>query len=107
MRVVYISGPMSGVDYMEAAKLASSVQAHLTEKGIFTFNPYGSGLDESAWGVSKEKWLENDFHWIGFCDSILLLPGWYDSEGCMKELVFASRTGCDVYIWRNNSPELV
>lgn len=96
-QVVYLSGPMTGVDYAAAARKASEVQTRLTALGWRTYNPYGSGWHESSWVIAKELWLANDYYWLRQCTGIVLLPGWKASEGARLELDFARSIGLTVY----------
>ena len=47
---------------------------------------------------SLEAALRRDFAEITHCDVISFLPGWFNSEGCRKELSVAKWCGLDVYI---------
>lgn len=41
----------------------------------------------------EDMWLEQDFEWLRCCDAILLLPGYEESGGALKELELASELG--------------
>lgn len=92
----YISGPITGYDLQERIEAFDKVQKELSKKGIFTINPLGKGYGENE-SYTHADYLRED---IGFmvqsCNSIYLMDGWRESEGCKVEYQVAK--ACDFKI---------
>ncbi len=104
MAKVYISGPISGYDYLERKKLFLEVQQALEKKGHEVFNPMFNGLQKDA---TTYEHMRADFQMLLQCDTILLLPKWNHSAGCTQEFNMAVSIGCDVKFLMSIEPLII
>ena len=85
---------------------AKKIALELWSKGYTVFCPAANTdlPSEAAHALDKpaQFWLDADLEILAFCDAMVLIPGWHDSEGCMGELRFAYRHDIPIYFY----PEL-
>lgn len=94
--VVYIACPMTKGNWTANVQAAARVSRDLMRKGYCVFNPTGSWLADLVEKTEPDVWIENDFGLIAVSDCILRLPG--ESEGADRELDFAARNGCPIFL---------
>lgn len=102
-RRIYIAGPMRGRPAFNYPKF-NEAEKYLTTAGWLVENParisekFGTPeqINESPSLLARVVKYELDV--VRSCDAIFLLPGWEKSEGARMELVYAIKTGQDVYI---------
>lgn len=89
MKRVYISGPMTGVAGLNfPAFHAASEQ--LRNAGVEVVNPAELPVDPNAgWHECMKACIRE----LCGCDTIVLLPGWMNSQGAHLELNIAHRIG--------------
>lgn len=102
-KVVYISGPMSGLpDYNFAAFNAAA--AMLRTSGFHVLNPADFGANpEVPWRRCLERDLVTMFH----ADVVVTLPGWEKSKGAVLETHVARELGISVMTLRDFINETV
>lgn len=89
---VYLSGPMTG--YKDHNFPAFNIEAQrLRNLGYKVTNPVEVNPDM---GSSWQECLRNDVSALAGCDSLVLMPGWQESEGAMLELQVAFRLGLQI-----------
>lgn len=95
---IYLSGPISGLDYKEAKKRFHELQEMLEKKGHDVFNPIE--YCESWYGPDdKKEWQEymnRLLPCICRCDTIYMMNGWKESYGAQIEYLWAVRCGLEV-----------
>lgn len=85
-KVIYISGPITGVDnYWEAFEQA---EEDLISIGYIPLSP--ARLPQ---GMTKEQYMRIDFAMMDSADAVLFLHGYAHSEGCQLELQHCVYTG--------------
>lgn len=95
MRKVYLSGPMTGIEFHNYP-LFNRVAAQLREEGVFVYNPAEFTNDP-----------EHDFNvreaFAAYCkficeeaDTVVILPGWHTSAGARVEVALARRLGLQI-----------
>lgn len=96
---VYLSGPMSGIPDYNAPAFAEAAQACLDAGAEMVFNP------ATAWGHANRApywYMREDLHRLTISDTtgeralfdvIVMLPGWYSSEGATLEYQVARACG--------------
>ncbi len=87
--LIYIAGPLS-------ATATHSVEQHVADAvtlwmrllklGIPAFCPHLSALYPSAWTLfDYEFWMAYDFAVIDRCTHVLMMVGWRESKGAVRE----------------------
>lgn len=91
---VYVSGPMTGLpDFNRAA--FNEAATWLRGQGFDVFNP-AEQLGGDLTGPRADYMRTNIFQLLA-CDSLLLLPGWEQSEGATLEVAIARELGLPRY----------
>lgn len=101
MKKVYISGPISHYDYSERKQTFLSIQQALEKKGYEVFNPMFNRLPKDA---TTHEHMRAGFQMLLQCDTILMLPKWNHSAGCMHEFNMAVSIGCEVKLTLSMEP---
>lgn len=86
---LYLSGPVTGTaDYRERFEAAERFAHAAFGADMMIFNPVkvNGQLPE---GVDYEDYMRLSFAMLDCCDSILMLPGWKQSEGARREYKWA------------------
>ena len=87
--IIYISGPITGVDnYLDNFNAA---EEYLKDLGYQVINParFNAVLPE----LDYEQYMKVDFALLDLCDSIYMLDGWGDSKGANREYGYALGKG--------------
>jgi len=95
---VYISGPITGATE-EQLKAFTDAEKLLKTIGFEPVNPVTLGQSYiKLYGSTNEKdILLNDLEELGTCSTMVLLPGYGKSLGCITEIAFANF--CGITIW--------
>ena len=93
MKLIYISGKISGIP-LETAKAKFEAAADvIRNKGDRPANPFYNGLpDTSTW----EQHMKSDISMMMECDEVVMLPCWKDSKGAQLEKDIALRLGMPI-----------
>lgn len=92
MRLIYLSGPMTGIPQSNFPAFHAAAMA-LRERGMEVCNPAEINADQSAPWVQG---MRDDIKALCDCDAIALMPGWEHSQGAHLELHIAHRIGLEV-----------
>lgn len=85
-KVVYISGPITGVNqYYKAFELAED---ELTALGFIPLSPR-----RLPHGMTNEQYMRICMAMIDSADAVLFLPGWSNSQGAMAEFAYVKYIG--------------
>lgn len=82
---VYISGPVSGLNFGEVKSRFNEAEEHLVNIDCQPINPILFGDERKEW----KEYLKDDIRKLLDCDAILMLHGSENSKGCMLELYIA------------------
>ncbi len=96
--LVYLSGPYTGDVHWNILK-ARLMAIKMWEAGFAVICPHlNTAHFEQDCSVSYEDYLEGDLRIIEGCDAMLMLEGWEDSKGSVKEEEHAGEKGIPVFI---------
>ena len=92
MKVIYISGPMTGLPELNFPAFHAAA-ALLRQRGYHAVNPAEIG---AACGDDWSMCMRADIKALCDCDTLALLPGWQKSQGAHLELHIAHRLGLEI-----------
>jgi hypothetical protein len=81
MKKVFISGPVTGLDYQEVKRRFDRAEQKLLMLGYQVFNPMTFVKPTNDWVTAMKKCLKI----LSLCDSIYMLKGFQTSRGSMIE----------------------
>lgn len=84
--LVYLSGPMTGVDDHGLAAFAAA-RATLRDRGYSVLCP--SEVSSVQPNFAREDHLRRDFNFVLLADEVCVLPGWQHSKGAVIEVNLA------------------
>lgn len=93
-QVIYISGPMTGIEGFNYAAFNAAAQT-LRSIGYIVFNPAELFGGDSS--LEKERYMTVDRAAIAACDALVVLPGWSESHGTKEEMDIALSRGISIY----------
>jgi hypothetical protein len=104
MKRVYVAGAYQATNALEMlANIARGVQAGL-QVWKAGFAPYVPWLDISMHianpcpeSTTIEECYEWSMSWLEVSDAILIVPGWEESQGTLKEIARACQLGIPVF----------
>ena len=82
-KIVYLSGPISGLEDVFRARFADAENYYL-ERGSVVLNP--AILPD---GLRYEQYMDIDMAMVRACDVLVSLPGWEESKGAKAERFYA------------------
>ena len=88
MKKVFISGPVTGLEYDQVVKKFNAVEQKLLDMGYQVFNPVSFVKPSDDWKTAMKKCLRT----LSICDSICMLKGFESSKGAVIEFNIA----CDL-----------
>lgn len=94
--LVYLAGPITPKDgtlVEEHVTSALKVYLALIRAGIPAFCPQLGGMFPSAFTVAYEQWMHYDRAMIDHCTHVLLLEGWQESRGAVRDAEYAEQQG--------------
>jgi len=104
MTTLYIAGPMTGCEDMNWDMFAECEKA-IKEKGYEAVNPHKINFKDKEDMANQhrfytpEYYLRRDIRFLIDCDGLILLPGWFESDGTSSELFIARRLKMPVYFY--------
>lgn len=97
MNVLYVSGPMSGIDHLNFPAFAF-VSRRLREVGHVVINP------AENWGGKKDvpraTCMRQDIQQVLLADGLAMLHGWENSAGARLERQIAAELQLDIRPWK-------
>jgi hypothetical protein len=101
MEKLYISGPMTGILNFNYDAFAEAART-LRGLGLFVNNPAETFAHEPEEIRASRSWgfyMAVAINLLRECDSIVMLPGWSNSNGARKELMLAISNNMRVYYY--------
>jgi len=88
---LYVAGPMTGKPDLNFPAF-HEMTAKLRALGHTVLNPA-----EVPQGFEYEEYMTIDFAYISVCDGIVLLDGWKESSGAIREVAFAQENNKQIF----------
>ena len=91
MKLVFVSGPYRGKDFMDIERNIQNAQLasmRLWRQGYAVFCPHLNSAHFDGL-VPDETFLAGDIEILGRCDCIFMLKNWQDSVGARAEYQYA------------------
>lgn len=99
--LIYLAGPYSGKNYSEISDnidTARQIAIKLWEKGHAVITPHlNTAHFEVDCDCDYEDYMRGDLMIIARCDAMVMLPGWKESKGAVRERQYALDLGMPVY----------
>ena len=95
---VFLSGPMTGIEDFNFPAF-NEAAATLRSRGHEVWNP--AEIDGGKADQPRAYYLRKDIIALCDCDSLVLLPGWKDSDGAVLEKEIADQLGLGVFYYPN------
>jgi hypothetical protein len=92
---VYISGKMSGLEYVEYSRHFGMVEELLVGRGVEVVNPVK--IKPKCVAPEYKDYMLADIGALWDCDGIYMLANWRDSRGARIEHAIALELGLEVY----------
>jgi hypothetical protein len=92
MKLLYVSGPMSGIKDLNFPAFIAAAEA-LRRAGYAVVNPVDLNQDPKA---EWKACMRADIKVLVDCDAVATLPGWEQSRGASLEVVIATGLGMQV-----------
>jgi hypothetical protein len=92
--LIYVAGPLSGVNETANCEAAMCAGARLLDAGVLAFVPHLTAFWDRTCPRTYEQWLAYDFGVLRRCDALVRLPG--ASPGADREVVRARELGIPV-----------
>ena len=93
MKVVYISGPMTGVKKYNYP-LFNKVAKKLRTEGFTVINP--AEFFEGTGKATREQYMRESIKAVLEVDKVVLLPDWDKSQGALLEVLVAKELGLEI-----------
>lgn len=100
MKRVYVAGPYSGPDVITVLgniKRGIETSTQILNKGFAVFCPWLDWQFGIQTNLTKEQYQRNSIAWLEVSDAVVLVEGWKNSEGTMKEIELAEQLGIPVF----------
>ena len=101
--LVYIAGPYraEGPEAVAAnVARARDVAAKLLREGYQVICPHTMTHEMEHYpGLDDQAFLRNGLEQLRVCDAVVMLPGWHDSEGSVREYEAATDWGKTICEW--------
>ena len=88
--VVYLSGPMAGLDWEKVELIFTQYANIFKALGFKVLNPIDFHHEDTT---DRLLTLEEDFRHLDTADYIFMMPGWEDAKGCNAEWGYANAIG--------------
>lgn len=85
-KIIYISGPITGVPYYW--KNFEAAEEKLERSGYIVLSPA-----KLPPGMTNEQYMRINFAMIDTADAVYFLPGWANSQGATLERAYCEYTG--------------
>lgn len=92
-KIVYISGPITGVNDYYANFVNAHIELH--RAGFLVINP-AEITNSLPKGLPWEAYMDTTLPLLRYCDAIYSLKGWENSPGARIEREYAARLGLEI-----------
>jgi len=99
--MIYLSIPYTGQEYL-SFRISCAIAAKLMQQGYIVFSPIAHSHPIAKYGGINHRdhafWLRQDLAMLRRCDElwVVILDGWYKSEGVKMERLEAIRLGMPI-----------
>jgi hypothetical protein len=106
--LIYVAGPYSPAsgekDIDKNIAVAMGIAKELWIMGHTVICPHGNSahLDNDA--MTNSDWVTRDLNMVAMCDAMVMVPGWEESSGSVREQQFAEYNGIPVFQYPEMPP---
>ena len=98
-KVIYISGPMTGIEGFNHGRF-NAAEAYLVTKGWTVLNPACLPSD-----MPDDRYMPICVAMLETADAVVMLRGWQNSQGASLEHLYAERQKKEIYYHLEDVPE--
>lgn len=95
----YLAGPMTGIENYNFPAFEEAAR-QLRERNLEILSPHEidhGETQETRGSLDYKTYIKAGLDLLLSCDAIILLPGWYNSRGCIMETSIANTLEYPIY----------
>lgn len=99
LKLIYIAGPFRAPDQwkqFQNIRRAETLAFEVWKLGAVAICPHLNTMHFQD-ALPDKVWLEGDLEIVRRCDAMIMVDGWEDSRGAMKEKTLAHKLGIPVF----------
>lgn len=101
MKRIYVAGPYSGPDVITILgniKRGIELSLRIMKLGYAVYCPWLDWQFGIQANLTKEQYQANSMAWVEVSDAVVLVEGWENSGGTIREISRARQLGIPVYV---------
>jgi len=107
---IYVAGAYSAdnvIDVLSNIRKGNQVAAKLLKAGFAPFSPFIDYQFSFFEDITVDEYYDYSIAWLLVSDAMLVLPGYENSKGTLREIEIATKSSIPVFYYQNNFIELI